>query len=172
MERETIYATPESDHETIRDYTRTHGGAIVLRVHGRLGSAAKSEMLRYRKEHGELPPYDFVWIEDPEWESSAADVDGAAGSESGLHESVGERQGRQPTPGFWGRLWRRLTGPTVAELSQPIPPERDWLDDDDPLARVINAAWETGKSAHWTEGDPLPEKVENPKKIERGADGG
>lgn len=169
-ERLPLAAAPECDHALIREYTRTHGCAVVLRVHGKVGSDARVAMLAYRKETGELPPYDFVWIQDPEWESSAADVDGAAGQMSGLHESVGERQGRRPTPGLWGRLWRMLTGPTLADLSTPIRPDDRWLDDDDPLARVVNEAWATGKSVHWTEGDPLPAKVENPRKVERGDD--
>lgn len=54
--------TPKCDHAEIQQYIDSHGGAIVLRVGGKLGSDAKVAMLAYRKEYGELPPHDFVWV--------------------------------------------------------------------------------------------------------------
>lgn len=62
MEDALITDAPERDRAEIESYIESHGGAIVLRVGDKLGSEAQAEMLRYRKEHGELPPYDTVWI--------------------------------------------------------------------------------------------------------------
>jgi hypothetical protein len=163
MEDVLLTDAPERDRAEIESYIESHGGAIVLRVGDKIGSDAKQEMLAYRKQHGELPPHDFVWIGHATLgrDSSAADVDGA-GSEtrSGHHESVGERQGRQPA--LLVRLWRRFRG-----QSEPAREPDRWLDDDDPIARIVNEAWQKGSSS-WTEGEPLPPKVQNPRKVERG----
>jgi hypothetical protein len=35
--------------------------------------------------------------------------------------------------------------------------EQEWLDENDPLARAVNRAFNTGEPVLWHEGDPLPE---------------
>lgn len=167
MEDVRFEDAPLSDRAAIINYTESHGGATVLRVGDKIGSDAQRAFIEHKKANDYAdPPHDFVWIEAPSLgrESSAADVDGA-GSEtrSGHHESVGERQGRQPAP---VRLWRWLT----RRKATPSAPDPLWLDDDDPLARVLNAAWESNEPVFWTEGMPLPERAENPRKVERGDD--
>ena len=99
MEDAALTDAPERDREEIERYIESHGGAIVLRVGDKIGSDAKAAMLAHRKQHGELPPFDHVWIGESTLgrESSAAAVDGAGSvTRSGHHEAVGERQGRQP----------------------------------------------------------------------------
>jgi hypothetical protein len=59
----TLAECPEADREQIRSYINSHGGALVLRVGGLLGSEAKRSMLNYHKLHGELPEYDMVWVQ-------------------------------------------------------------------------------------------------------------
>ena len=99
MEDAALTDAPERDREEIERYIESHGGAIVLRVGDKIGSDAQAAMLAHRKQHGELPPFDHVWIGHSTLgrESSAAAVDGAGSvTRSGHHEAVGERQGRQP----------------------------------------------------------------------------
>jgi hypothetical protein len=91
---------PERDRPEIERMIASHGGAIVLRVGDKLGSEAGEVFVAYKKANDyEEPPHDFVWIGSPTlgWDASAAVVDGAGSvTRSGLHETVGERQGRQP----------------------------------------------------------------------------
>lgn len=75
---------------------------------------------------------------------------------------------------YWSRhptlQIRRMTRPNedmrrFSKLSQNKFDERDAevldehgkiLDADDPVARAVNAAWRSGKTIIWNEGDPLP----------------
>jgi hypothetical protein len=62
MDDALLSDAPERDRAQIEDYIEVYGGAIVLRVGDKIGSDAQEEMLRFHKEYGELPSYDFVWI--------------------------------------------------------------------------------------------------------------
>jgi hypothetical protein len=42
---------------------RTHGCALILSSCGALGPEAQRRMLEYRKEHGELPPHDWLFVD-------------------------------------------------------------------------------------------------------------
>lgn len=69
MEDAALTDAPERDREEIERYIESHGGAIVLRVGDKIGSDAKAAMLTHHKRHGELPPFDHVWIEDSDGRS-------------------------------------------------------------------------------------------------------
>ncbi len=68
METRTLGDCPAVDHEEIRKTIADYGAdALVLRIITDKGkevicSDARKYMLSYRKEHGELPKYDQVWV--------------------------------------------------------------------------------------------------------------
>jgi hypothetical protein len=60
----TLNDVPVLDRAEVKNYISLYGGAYLLRVDDKIGSDATVAMLLYRKEHGDLPPHDFVWIEE------------------------------------------------------------------------------------------------------------